>query len=150
MAIENVTGATANVGDCFGLAESIYNVLTGPDLSLSCRNYAIQNLQLDIQGSRYKDLFNDILKKHQETESPTESPKTFPETRNFKTSVLEKNFSELVDMSKARKNNLLTAWLSRRSIVGPWFEALYVLTYDPKLFVKLTRRWIKRRFSKIH
>lgn len=51
-------GATAPVGDCAGLAEAIYKVLTGPATRSDCRAYALERFSFEGQGRRYSKLFH--------------------------------------------------------------------------------------------
>ncbi len=51
-------GATAPVGDCLGLADAIYTILTGPLSRMECRDYAMQRFSFEGQGKRYSDLFH--------------------------------------------------------------------------------------------
>jgi glycosyltransferase involved in cell wall biosynthesis len=60
MVIDEITGYTFQPGDAEGLADGIARVLAGPDLSGNCRQYALQNLQFDIQARRYEELFIDL------------------------------------------------------------------------------------------
>ena len=78
---DGVTGYTVELGDCEALADCINKVLTGLDLSKNCIDYAENNLRLDIQASRYKSLYEELLlSPSKKSERANNIPEIFPET----------------------------------------------------------------------
>lgn len=61
LAIDGETGYTADIGDAEGLAQGIYAVLAGPDLSENCRRLAEEVLAFDMQAKRYEELFHELV-----------------------------------------------------------------------------------------
>ncbi|MCD2183565.1 glycosyltransferase [Rhizobium sp. GN54] len=60
MAVEGRSGVTCAVGNVDALARGILKVLSGPDLSKSCREYAVAELSLMRQARRYEALFQEL------------------------------------------------------------------------------------------
>ena len=86
---DGVNGYTVDIGDCEALSEAIVRVLDGPDLSANCRKYAEENLTLELQGQRYKALYEDLLSNRpQKTESPNPIPEIFPELASSQVQIL--------------------------------------------------------------
>ncbi|WP_156943943.1 glycosyltransferase [Roseivivax isoporae] len=54
------TGCAVELGDVDGLAEGLLKVLTGPDLSSSCRKLAEEVLSFELQAHRYEALFREL------------------------------------------------------------------------------------------
>ncbi|WP_325099592.1 glycosyltransferase [Luteolibacter yonseiensis] len=61
MAINGVTGYTCELGDVEGFASAIAKVLTAPDMSKNCRDYAEKHLPLHRQARNYERLFTELV-----------------------------------------------------------------------------------------
>ena len=60
MVKDKLTGFTYSPGDTDGLADGIYEVLTGPDLTSNCRQFAESYLEFMLQANRYENLFYEL------------------------------------------------------------------------------------------
>ncbi len=97
---DGVNGYTVALGDCEALAEAIVRVLDGPDLSVNCRRYAEENLTLELQGQRYKVLYEDLLSNRPpKVESPNPIPEVFPELASSQVQILTDVLSQVKPLS---------------------------------------------------
>ena len=103
MVKDDYNGYTVELGDIKGLADSINKVLDGKDLSGNCREYAEENLGLEVQAKRYKALYEDLLSRPAKaTEERDSIPEVFSETAP----IVIKLLNEAVSLKEKEKNEL--------------------------------------------
>lgn len=71
MVTDGVTGYTYEVGDCNGLADGIYKLVMGINLSSKCRYYAENNLRFNLQAKLYENLFFELAKERKIDKLPS-------------------------------------------------------------------------------
>ena len=127
--IEGYNGYTVKSGDCEALAESIIKVLEGNDMSANCRQYAEENLRLDIQASRYQALYEELLTvSPKETSKTSEIPEVFPETSHSLVKLFNKALGRQVDdrwyrfgqLSRKRKLWVIGKYISKKLRMYPF------------------------------
>ncbi|MBN2714702.1 MAG: CDP-glycerol glycerophosphotransferase family protein [Deltaproteobacteria bacterium] len=114
------TGYSVEIGDCAALADRIEKVLTGPDMSENCRNYAEKNLKLSVQAERYKKLYQELCQKPRFT-SPIRKkiPYVFPETAVSWAKMNEQALLWNFKRNASKANVDLTAFSSRVGVPVP-------------------------------
>ena len=104
MITDGVNGFTVELRDCEALADCLEKLLAGPNLSVSCRTYAENNLSLDVQASSYQALYDDLLKDPVRLSGKaSEVPDVFPEIA----SAWVKLLPEATQIQNQFKNNQL-------------------------------------------
>ncbi len=130
---DGYNGYTVELGDIEGLADSINKILEGKDLSDNCRKYAEDNLRLDIQAKRYKELYEDLLKTPpQGIEKAKDIPEIFSETSPALISLLlelQKNLYSFIKLSLKIRLVLLVKYLAKKANLYLILKRFYKIKY---------------------
>jgi len=153
---DNYNGYTVELGDIKGLADSIHKILDGKDLSKNCREYAEENLKLEVQARRYKTLYEDLLSKPANaTVEQNSIPEIFPETAPTLIKLLNKVVSskdtQLKQKDTQLKQLINNKWyrfgrLSRKEKIwtsGKIFSKKMKIHWALKPFAQVVKKGIK-------
>jgi len=92
--IDGYNGRLVPTGDCEELARAIIEVLSGPNLSNNCREYAVNRFSLEKASKKYKALYENLISTQNSSDKIKEIPKNFPDKPT--------NFSEFINLQKDR------------------------------------------------
>jgi len=107
--INGFNGYICNVGDTVSLAENILTVLKNGDaLRENCRTFALEKFGLEIQGNKYRELYEDIIKSNSKVYSSASIPYMFPEAAaSLVNYICESSIEIQLELNEKDRNYLI-------------------------------------------